>query len=713
MAITSPTAWQILGHSTDLTGAAQIARGRVIGGAATADGQDEASILVENATYGWTLGCRAVLGELTIFGETAGQQPIFTTTTAAAAAYDQIAELIVPLGEGRDEVQVYVDYIGCDLEFTALDNTLSILDTATTTSATRTQTTVTLDYGSDYDGRLRIGIKQHVDPTAGQLFAVRILEAASSTSDNVTAGFVGQDALLSGARTSLSGFTLQGIDGNVEAVNAYRLRRYSNFWVDNETTGGTSQTQPIIACDRTIGIPVSEHRVSPGCDQIKMQIYNTVADATMNYGFGYLDLEGDGGWHGSTDVDTTQATSASNVAVELTVDVTGMAGKVLLLVVLMRSERGSAVTGSPVSMTGVAPITSRSRFELDKGGAHGMTLSTSERYVIDGLVKGASSPTDHILPGARTVVFNNDPDFYVWPLYDDDDLNSTFGAVPWELSVTKLSRATFKSITVIEEQNTARPALRNSLLTGLPVSSSTIQRLYARERQFFKETTRVLHGTGGYDPDHQTNSQIVNLWGAMQNFDDAGSDSGWYEMGATMAGPYATFKDEGGSTATRTEIVVRGVLQVACRKVWNDPTTANCLMRLKLAGWGSAWDQNVVTSDEVTVPCEVLVGWRDEGAPASADLAMYQHTGTRMSYHYLRGCVSYGDLLNRRHGFVPFEIPITDTQTSATDRLLKIQFKQGGGVAYTDSQGVTAAIYPHAIVVSLVAWTAYIREVID
>lgn len=710
MSTTNPDKWQVIGTGNDdLTGAGQIARARPIGGGATADGQDETQLLVENGTFAWTGVCLSMLAELTTYGNTTTNgAPIFTTSTLAAAAYDDIGECIFTLGASRGAVTVYLDYEGCDIELEAFDSSLSLLDSAQSTSASRTQTSITLDYGNDLDAILRISIKRHVDPTNGKLYSVRLLEDKSGTTTDASHGFKAQDDALYAARASYSAFMLQGIDLNNEAAHKGRLRRYSTWWPDEETTGGGELTQPILASAQTVAFPLAMHRVTPGCDRVKVRLWLTVADAAVSFGLGFVDLAGSGLWQGDGDASTSQAITGSNVNVDLTVDVSGMAGKTILLCLLVRSAEGSAVSGSPQSFASTDnPLAEISRINLDAGGAHGLTLSTAERYVVKWTPGGAGGEPDTPYPTPRMVVFTASPSLYVWPLFEVNSVLLPLTTAT-ELSVTKLGLATLKSLAIIEEQVTARALVRNSLLTGLPTAANIIQRLYARQRQLWRDHTRVWHGIGGYDPDHTDGGDAVTLWGDVLTWDQSGNDGGWYDFGATMVGPYDASLDEDGATQTRTDVVVRGVIQM----VYTEPAgPVRVNFRLKLASYtGPTWATNVVTSSESSVMAPVLQAWATRGQTSlSADLTYYRHTDSLRAYHYLRGAVALQDLKLITHGLVPFEVVITDTQTAATARLLRLQIQ--GEASNIDAGGVS--IFQPDTALRLVAWTAYTREAID
>tara|TARA_R110000751_G_scaffold273961_1_gene374808 strand:+ start:21746 stop:23899 length:2154 start_codon:yes stop_codon:yes gene_type:complete len=714
---TNPDKWQVIGTGNgDLTGAGQIARARPIGGGATADGQDETQLLVENGTFSWSGINRAMLAELTTYGNTTTNgAPIFTTSTLAAAAYDDIAECIFTLGASRGAVTVYLDFEGCDIELEAFDSNLSLLDNARATSASRTQTSVTLDYGNDLDAILRISIKRHVDPTNGKLYSVRLLEDKSGTTTDASHGFKAQDDAAYAARASYSAFLLQGIDLNNEAAHKGRLRRYSTWWPDEETTGGGELTQPLIASHLTLAFPLAMHRVTPGCDQIKVRLWLTVTTATMNFGLGFMDVEGSGLWQGDRDTTTTQAVTGSNVNVDLTVDVSGMAGRTIFLALLIRSELGAEVTGSPQSYSiATTPISGLNVLDLNADGAHGFTLSASERYVIWFEAGGAGTQPDISYPTPRTCVFNDDPNLYVWPLFRQPNVINPLTTTT-DISIAKLGFCTLKSLAIIEEQVTARALVRNSLLTGLPTAANIIQRLYARQRQLWRDHTRVWHSIGGYDPGHVTDGQTITLWNDTRAWDQSGGDSGWYDMGATMVGPYDASLDEDGATQTRSHITVRGVVQV-CYPVRAGVVNVN--IRLKLASYtGPTWATNVVTSSTVIARANIIANFTNTDPNDTADLSYYRHTGSNLAYHYLQGGLGIGELINGRHGLAPFSITITDTQTSATARLLRLQM-QGDpasettfGIDVFNNDGI--GIFQADTALRLVAWTAYTREAID
>lgn len=111
MAVVTPTAFRYIGRTADASGSSQIRPGGTIGGGATGDEVDEAAALLDNSTWCYAVANRSVVGQCVPFGYTnnggAGSAEIDTNT---GAAYTEACEIVCNLSEGRDAVDVEVDY---------------------------------------------------------------------------------------------------------------------------------------------------------------------------------------------------------------------------------------------------------------------------------------------------------------------------------------------------------------------------------------------------------------------------------------------------------------------------------------------------------------------------------------------------------------------------------------------------------------------------
>ncbi len=714
MAFRNPDDWRILGLEDDLLGNRQIARGRPIGGGETADEQDEAEVVSDNGIQGWTAAGRAVITQLTTYGQEAPQAPIFTTSTASGGAYEVIGEAIATLGPGRGVVTVYVDIEDMDIQVEVLDSGGSVLDTDAISSPGRLQDILNLDAGNETDVRFRISVKRE-DVTDGSIYSLRVLEDKSpldtfTSSDPVFEFKKLDDSAYAGEKALHAPF-LDRVASNVEATHHGRLRRCGTWWPVSSTTGGGEQVRPMLAAHTTVGYVLTDWTVSPGCRTLVLRLLVETFDATVYFGLAVLDLF-------SGRLSTRRADSGINPvgspdALELEADVSGMQGGQAALVLLVRSNDSGAST-SQVFSAGTHVIEDVSKV----GGLTGITFTSGKRWKLEFDENPASSydPEGHQRPSARTVLWEASDDAWVWPNYLE--AHTAARRPDWaengsySVRVTEIGRANILSMAIVESTAISRTSMAAALRPGMPPGASRIRGLYMRQREQWTRRTRVHHALWGYDP-AQTSTGApgpTTPFGVVRHL-----PLDWEDFGACMVGIYDAAEDKAAAQLVRTTLRLQGLLILAGLSGAN----IEVLMRAAIASWGgTAWDGDVSTSAEVPVEIGPLLpklggAVRDDGQPfsATADLVFGQIGALRNAYHNLRGAHSLAELASRRHGLVPFGFTIEDDGWSSGGfRLVRLQIKArdvDGPLAF-DVDGNPHA--PALTALQVAGWSVLTRE---
>ena len=698
MGFTDPTFFQVIGPNDDETGASQISMAQAIGGGAT-DGQDEATILLQNAHFLWSSLNRCVVSELTTFGYAA--RPLgaaFFETTSAS--YVEFAQVIATLGKSREAVTVKVDWIGrvkVEVYDSASDTLRATVETASTSS--QSQADVAIDAGTHTDVYYKL-YAHRGGAVTGAVYSITILEDAGGLDTEATHGFKKLDDDAANGLEPFDAFLGQGIADNIEAAYTARLRKTGAFW----PTGA----KPVLASAQLIAWPLSTWRISYGADEIKITMHVTVSDASVKIGAAVYDFYN----IGRLDVDNLEfstVTTGGPKQATLTLDVTAYRGREVMLLLFAQSIDSATAQTKDYTSGSILIIEDTHRVDLQSG--HGMTLTAGDRWKLEIGVSpaGGNTPIFPPFPDIRTVVYQSGNELCVWPRYEtvqhDSDINGWYKN-SYTATVTTIGAAQLHSLRIVETSTTDRASLAPRVHPGhLPSAREVGKPLYVRQRRLFMGRTRCHRSIGGYDPDRKTGTDVRMSWCAFEAFDD----SGFVDLGASLIRGYASSKDSAGVLQYQPKLWVHGILQCVSDHARAAANGFDVDVRLKLSSWGgSAWDADVVTSDTETITrAPVLLAW--QGAPIltrSGDLVAYRRGTDRGAYHFLNGAIDIGDLVVGRHGLVPFAITITDTETTSTSRLLRIQL-QGD-----DDDSLGTSLQAGANFMRLVAWSVWGAEII-
>lgn len=721
MGFTIPSQWQVIGGNTDETGASQISMGKVIGGGATADGQDESTILLQNARFSWSTANLCSLAESTTYGEVSPQASQYTNTSAT---YVEFAQVLVTSGAKRFSIVVHCDFIG-RVKAEAFNSSDASLDSGeSSASTTQTQSTITLDISSVVDVYIKLSAKRE-SSTNPQIYSIVITETASDLTTKSTGDyrFKKIDDDVANGLQPYDAYMLQGIADNIEAAYHARGRRAGWFWpVDN---------RPILASHITIAHPLGMWRVSPGCNELTIRLRLTVADAAMNFGVAIYDPFGSGRL-------TTQETPTSvsvggpkSQDLTLSFDAGKYEGRDVLLVLLSRSEDTASST-SEYYTESIIDLRSRIDLKHRNGDSHSLTLTSGKRWKIEfeNNASGSNNPTAPGFPPPKTVIWEADPYLYVWPPFaidqvgrdltidGEDYLVNIGGAWVWMnapvgyiLTVTEIGNATLLSAHVSESGFESLTSMDRRLHPGHAPSAQSIKLLYVRQRELWRLRPRCHRSIApGWDPALKTGSDVVTHWGTISPyFGDA-----WLDVGACMVRGYdASLAANGSTVQTRQTLRISGLVVVSMP---HPPERFNLQVRAKLASYSSGWGASEVTSPhqtslidsrEVYTNPQSRRGYTSELVSFASAL---DHDDLfpdidHLYVHFIRGAMDPSDM---HKSLMPFDLTITDTST-ANPRLLRLQFKG----SLTDSSNVPLNTAQIMGTLWLASWGVWTSETVD
>lgn len=683
MSFTIPSQWQVIGEVTDETGAGQIAMARPIGGGGTADGQDETTLLVQNARYSWAASNLCSLSEM-IRGSSvscvdagSGGGDDYSTLvqaayTNASASYVEFAQVLVTAGANRFSVVLHCDYIGqVKAEaFNAADASLDSDEVAASTS--RTQNTITLDVSSETDIYIKLSAKK-ASSTNPQVYSVVVTESASDLSSSGTFVKIDDDAV--NGLQPYDAYALQGLSENDRASHLARGRRAGWFW--------PTADRPTMAAAQTVVYPLAMWRCSNGCTEIKIRLRLTVADAAVNFGAAIYDVFGTRRM--SSTVASTSVAVGGPKSQDLTISIPAglYDDRDVLVCLLVRSDdTGTSTSQAYTSQLEISrPIDRRNRIDLlpDGTSSHSITLTSGKRWKvgIENNASGSNTPTDPPYPKDRTIIHEADPLLYVWPSYDEIDYDAGWarGAVEYVIRVTEIGQAKILSAHISETDFEPLSSMKDRLHPGHGVSAAAIKTLYVRQREHWLRRSKCHRAVA---PGYTGSSSTPNSnWGHTSSF----SSTHFQQCGHCTVRGYDAHLDNAGAVGYRSVLRVSGMFLVVAHGA---PRNVDLTIRAHL--YDVETKANPVTTASVTVATQTAQffayggnRWRrpedqfDHPAdePETADLVGFGHNSGRRSFHFIRGAMS----LSGPAQLMPFEIFITDTRTTSNPRQLVLSYK--------------------------------------
>lgn len=666
MASPTPTAFQFIGPEEDPLGAQQIAFSRPLGGGATADGQDEAGLLNDNAHYLWDTGNLAVLNQITTYGDAGSPQTPWESTTSAS--FVEVAQLLCETAPDRNEVEVDVDYADGQVRIGVYDAaTGTIIGSTQTTTSTSGRAQEQKTFSGLSTNSIFVKIEILKNTTECFLYSVRVQETPSLSATNATYGFKKLDEAAVAADEPFDGFVTASLCGNAEAAYQARGRRWGRSFP-------LSDGALVTACEqRPIAYPLGQYRVSKGATRLKVKLRYEVQDASVYAGLAVVDPTQDGrpqfvNYYPFDD--TLAVTGAKSTTTLTSADVSRYQGReVLVFLVVAGAESGTTSSMNVSSGTSVI------------GGFNRVVNLTGITWpsgclIIDFDRGAGGANADGAFPEPRLILRRSGNDVWVWPRFAYDEFTGTpdWATPAYTVTVSQIGCLTLYSYHCFEDPDTfdtdRAPNPVEALRIARPISANAIRGIYRWQRDLFLERTRI--GKHAYDPADTSNSVTRVQWGAYAKYDTTERD-----VAAVMVGDYGTALDKDGNTLTRTLRVTVTFQIVLARGLVIDAGAYPVQWRGRLASWGgSAWDSNVVTSSNIDVPNTWAIEMKrfDEYRSNTADLlAPAFGAGESFGGHSFQGGFDLLELGRRKaDGLSVASFAIQDT-SPGNPRLLRIK----------------------------------------
>lgn len=473
---------------------------------------------------------------------------------------------------------------------------------------------------------------------------------------------------------------LQRLADGAEHVRSKRLRRHSFAWPYDKA--------PVVANYETGAYMLGLWRLSPHVSEITVTLRHQTTVASV-----FVDLAAVvSGGISSTTPTTEITTSASTQQTELTLDVTPYRHlDVVPIVLLVRSAESSTATISNTS----ADVDSWNTKFVAMDTASYTPLAPGGRYVLR-VYDGSGSIGDEVYPDKRQLIYDDSGDWYFWPRLPITEVlsaSSDWVGTTYDIEAIQLGQIKLFGFSIVESDSTAPPSLKPALRAGRPPSMLPIGQLYNRQREVFERQTRVFHFGPQCDPAKLDGSDLVQPWGNFVRYGFA--DEAAYiasdgrAAGGALVGNYDTSKLPDATVQTRTTMDVYGAIMVFTK----EEGTFTFEPRLFLHSYDGGTGR--YDADEVQANGEqgALRSWAT--TPTDSDLAhlwMAQRGNTGPEYHHLRGTIPVRYLRTSRARIRVFHAQITDDQSSADQRLLRLalrgnyQSREGRPTGNSDGQ---------------------------
>jgi len=472
------------------------------------------------------------------------------------------------------------------------------------------------------------------------------------------------DADAVNADEPIDAFVLQGVDANLDAARDNRVRRCAFGW--------PSDNLPVVASHKTVAYAIARWPVIPGVTQVSIDIRHTIANAAVNMGLakiqrdGRLDL---------ADADLTPVATGANTTTTLNCDVTAFQGDTVDLFLLVKSDMATSPAPEQETINGATDgniITNWTRITIPAG--HSITLfgNTGDRWAISftDASSGSTLVEGDEFPDTRTIIRMSTPsgptDLDVWPWMPADERTGLWSGGNYNVTIDTLGMSTIQGISVYDSTVTAFPDRQGRQLPGVPPVSAAIGDLYRRGRGLHAHHTRVYRCGASYDLARLDSAgDVLSLWDEYVEYQTLT----WDVLGSCWLGSYPRNNVEGGASRYRTSAVVTGWLYGVVGTA--DLLVASASLRASIYSFsGTTWSGSVKNGVTRNVNVEMLRPYHLESAP------LFCHGLVDAPlFHYLRGAVGAEDLGTTGAGMTPFAIRVEDDQTTATDRMLRLEIK--------------------------------------
>jgi hypothetical protein len=409
-----------------------------------------------------------------------------------------------------------------------------------------------------------------------------------------------------------------------------------------------------------------------GVTQVTVTVRHTVSDATVRMGVAKMTQTGMSATE--QDLDTIAIGSSEDA---FTVDVTDDQGHDVELFLLIASDTTGEET---VTIDGEEEgniVVAAGKLHFPAG--HGLTSfgNTGDRWAVafETPVSADNQDGSDALPAVRTVIkmldAAGDTEVWVWPTFTNNAQSAAailFSTGNYNVTVWTLGKSTIQGIKIADTVVNAYSTSKGKLLPGLAPVARNIAELYRRSRETWRDHTPILHAGPTYDLAHLGGfSNVVSLWGEHSTYDDGA----WSVVGSCFAGGYDRNNIEGGTTRYRNRIRVRGYLLSSVGTGFRRLRPFPLNVRASLYSYSGGWTGSATNGTAVELTVSPLV----KDGPTDAGYLWGFGGGTTRWSHYLRGASSIEELESWGAGLLPFDIEVEDDQTTATDRMLRIEVK--------------------------------------
>lgn len=473
----------------------------------------------------------------------------------------------------------------------------------------------------------------------------------------------------------LDAFVLQGVSANLIAARANRPRRVDGICFPEDN-------QKIVAAHKTVALTLGTWPVMRGVTEVSITVLHDIADANVNMALAKMTPRG----LDKADDDLTAVSTGTDTITTLACDVAAEQGREVELFLLVKSDVATSPAQQEVTIDGATDgnvIKNPSKVQLPSG--HGITLfgNTDDRWAIrfDEASSGSLVEPGDTLPGPRTVIQMEDPsgdtELWLWPRFAPEDVENlvNWSQGNYKVVVDTLGRSTIKGISFHDSAVTAFSDLTGQLLPGRPLPGRVGSELYTRGRTIHSEHTRIYHAGPTYDRSRQdTASKEITMWGEIAPY----SSSTRATVGSCWAGTYPQNTINGGSTRYKSTIKVAGVLALVSPFPSSSAPSARLSVRASIFSFsGGAWTGSETNGTAVTVEAPIIGSGGNYYGQETHESGPLFYFGTRgidgQAWHYLRSAVGADDLNLTGAGLVRFACEVDDDQTSAADRMLRVE----------------------------------------
>jgi|TARA_A100001515_G_scaffold13459_3_gene10176 hypothetical protein len=492
------------------------------------------------------------------------------------------------------------------------------------------------------------------------------------------------DADAVNANEPFDAFVLQGLGANLKETRENRVRRASFAWpVDN---------RPILSgYPHSVVYPLFVWPNSDRCKKITVTIRHTVSDASVHMAVGTLTT---GTFSVPKEDHTTVETGSTSTSFIVNVDGLPSLVPIYLSVYsdLADDEQTTSVSKSDMQDFGL--IWASNRISLP--GGHGITIlgNAGDRWIVYFKPNAASS--NRINPGdlytPKQIIEVDDAENTVWftprmsgamfatvnAIVNNEDEIGTGGSLT--LAFQTIGHSKVSGISVHESEIYEFDSLQGLFYPARSPVSGNVRNLYMHGNEIATTQTRIHHIGPTFDPDNFNSfnsgvgfvlsEKVISIWGEGPVPLTTGGD--YKPMAATWAGSYPRNNLNGDTSRYRNRLRASGLMIVVTRDGAHEGENRGLLIdvRASVYSWGGTeWDGSASNGTEQTIPVDGISGYRDDETGYLVNFG----DGDDHLHQYLRG--GFLDSEVGQKEIIPFSVYVTDAQTTAADRMVRLEVK--------------------------------------